>query len=98
MKLGKMMPAGTKSVDIAKENGKWFESDRPQIPLELSPDLIRQLKKNKPALEFYNQLTPSQSKQFKNWVMSAKKEETQQKRFTEMISLLEKGEKPGIKQ
>lgn len=95
--LGKMMPAGLKSVGIAKENGKWYEPDRPQTTLELSPDLYRQLKKYAAVMELYNQLAASHRKQFNNWVMGAKKEETQQKRFSEMISMLEKGEKPGMK-
>jgi uncharacterized protein YdeI (YjbR/CyaY-like superfamily) len=49
------------------------------------------------ATAHYNQLTKVRKDYFVRWVMSAKKEETRLKRAKEMIRLLEKNEKLGMK-
>lgn len=97
MRSGKMMPPGMILVEVAKQNGKWYEIDLPQQQYELSPEIINLLKSNKKAHQAYLKLTPSKRKLFTNWVMSAKRTETQQKRCNEMIELLNKGEDIGMK-
>jgi uncharacterized protein YdeI (YjbR/CyaY-like superfamily) len=97
IKSGKMKAPGITAVNIAKEKGKWDDSVASQIQFKLSSVFIDLLKTNRLAFENYDRLTPLQKKQYANWVMSAKKPETRLKRFTEMIRLLEKNEKPGMK-
>ena len=97
IKSGKMRAPGIKAVNIAKENGKWDEPYISQIVYELSPEFIELIKANRFAFENFDRLSPSQKKQYSNWVMSAKKPETRTKRLKEMIQLLEKNEKPGMK-
>lgn len=94
---GKMSAPGIKAVNTAKENGKWDDPYSSQIHFKLSPEFIDLLKTNRLAFVNFDRLAPSQKKQYSNWVMSAKKPETRLKRFTEMIRLLEKDKKPGMK-
>ena len=97
IKKGKMEQAGMQAIEIAKKNGKWDEAYTSQLNLELSSDLLISLKRNSIAFEEYLNLSPSQKKYYNNWVMSAKKPETRMKRYNEMIGLLEKGQKLGMK-
>ncbi len=94
---GRMMPPGIKSIEIAKQNRKWFEPDQPQINYALSPELINLLKAKKKAFSAYDKLSPSKRKLFTNWVMSAKRPVTRHKRFNEMVEMLIRGEDLGMK-
>lgn len=97
VKQGKMTEAGMRFVDYAKTHGIWDKVEQP-IPLfEFSPELLSILESNKKAIDFYSSLSPSQQKLYKQWVMSAKKPETRLKRCNEMIALLEKEKKLGMK-
>jgi len=97
LKTGKMTEAGMRCVNYAKTHGIWDKEDLPQPLFEFSDDLLKLLKANKKAFTFYKALSPSHKKQYKQWVMSAKKPETRLKRCNEMIGLLEKEEKLGMK-
>ena len=94
---GKITRAGLRLIDYAKETGIWDKVEIPQVPLEFSDDLLEKLKSNKKAFHFYATLSPSAQKQYKQWVMSAKKPETRLKRCDEMICMLEKDQKLGMK-
>jgi uncharacterized protein YdeI (YjbR/CyaY-like superfamily) len=63
----------------------------------LSPELEVELKKNPKAWDFYQTLTPSQQNLYAGWIMTAKKEETRQKRLREAVVLLEQNKKLGLK-
>ena len=52
-----------------------------KIVHELSVNYIQDLKKEDGTWVFYNNLSPSVRKQSVNWIMSAKKEETRDRRF-----------------
>ena len=55
------------------------------------------LQKNKSAADFFNKLAPSFKKQYLLWISAAKQPATKEKRIKESISLLEKGQKLGLK-
>jgi len=93
---GKMKKIGLKLIEAAKQNGKWDESSS-STDLELSREILALLKTNQLAFENYKKLPPSHKKNYRNWVMSAKKTETQVKRCAEMIRLLVKGQSLGMK-
>ena len=97
LKNGKMTKAGMRLVNYAKANGVWDKEDLPQPLFEFSDDFLKLLKANKKAFRFYETLSPSHQKQYKQWVMSAKRQETRLRRCNEMIGLLEKEEKLGMK-
>jgi uncharacterized protein YdeI (YjbR/CyaY-like superfamily) len=65
--------------------------------LALSSDLLGVLQANSRALQNYFKLPPSHRRRYSGWVMSAKKEETRLRRLREMIGLLEKGKRLGLK-
>jgi len=97
IKEGKMHNAGLKLVEAAKQNGKWDEVLTSQLNLKLSKEILILLKANPQAYAYYEKLPPSHKKNYNNWVMSAKKMETQERRCAEMIKLLEKGQSLGMK-
>jgi len=97
LKNGKMTKAGMRFVDYAKKHGSWDKVEEPQPIFEFSDDLLKLLKANKKAFRFYKILSPSHQKQYKQWVMSAKKPETRLRRCIEMLRLLENEEKLGMK-
>ncbi|MEP0986622.1 YdeI/OmpD-associated family protein [Ekhidna sp.] len=74
-----------------KNSGKAsFEQDK----VELSSDYKKKFKANKEAWAFFtNKLAPSYQKQSIHWVISAKREETRERRLDQLIKCSEKKEK-----
>ena len=94
-KAGLMMPPGLAAYEKreAKRTGVYsFENE----PLEFSPELLKQFKANKKAWEFFMNMPPSLIKMSKFYVMSAKKEETRQRRLQHIIDNSEKGIRSGV--
>jgi uncharacterized protein YdeI (YjbR/CyaY-like superfamily) len=60
-----------------KESGK--------IEFDWSPQFLKKFKSNKKAWDFFTSQSNSYQKYMKYWVMSAKRPETQNKRFSELI-------------
>lgn len=90
--LGKMTDFGMRLVAIAKRNGKWDEETDAQKDFAFSEELRKFLKSNKKAFPRFTALPPSHQKQYTQWVMSAKKAETQIRRMEKMIKSLVSGE------
>lgn len=90
---GKMTEAGLRLVEIAKQTGKWDEETDAQKTFTFSEELLNILQSNLKAFAQYLSLPPSHQKQYTQWVMSAKKAETRERRMKEMIRILENGEK-----
>lgn len=65
--------------------------------VELSTDLIEQIKTNKEAWDYFNKLAPSHKRNYINWIMSAKREVTRNNRVKQAIELLAKNQKLGMK-
>jgi uncharacterized protein YdeI (YjbR/CyaY-like superfamily) len=96
-KQGLLTEDGIMKVREAKASGLWDKPDRPQISLDIPKELESALAKNKKAKSFFDQLTPSYQKQFIGWIAVAKRQETKDRRIRESITLLEQGEKLGMK-
>lgn len=94
---GLMTEAGLVKISEAKASGLWEKSNRPEISANVPEELERALDENDKAREFFNQLAPSYKKRFIGWISSAKRRETIDRRVSESIALLEKGEKLGMK-
>ncbi len=96
VKEGKMAQVGLNKITEAKKSGEWFRSP---LPKELAPPLyvIEALAANKKARENFAKLAKSYKRQYIGWITSAKKQETRKKRLGEVIRLLEKNEKLGMK-
>jgi len=66
--------------------------------LEEIPDYIESGLKSRPeAWDNFNKLAPSYKRQYIAWIDSAKREETRQRRLQEALTLLEAGERLGLK-
>jgi len=93
--------------DLMTEAGLRKYRDRSAIPsrreqlggaeFTFRPALLATLQSASAAWENYNRLPPSLSKQYTGWVMSARREETQERRLKELIEVLSKGERLGLK-
>ena len=72
--------------------------DAPRPSLSLFPsDIETQLKGNRRAREYFDQLAPSFRRAYIAWIDSAKRAETKDKRLREAIRLLASGRKLGLK-
>jgi uncharacterized protein YdeI (YjbR/CyaY-like superfamily) len=54
----------------------------------IPPELHNLLENNPPSLEIFESLPPSHKKEYLNWVLSSKKEETRKKNMKKMIQML----------
>ncbi|WP_194777644.1 YdeI/OmpD-associated family protein [Pararhodonellum marinum] len=86
---GLMESAGTKMIEIAKQNGTWTALDEVDN-LTIPDDLQELFSKNKPAFENWENFARSSRRGILEWIMNAKKAETRRKRIEETVSLAEK--------
>lgn len=66
-----------------------IEKDEEVRKIELPLDFSDKLDKNEKALQFYNSLSYSGKRKYYQWITSAKKQETREKRILESILKLE---------
>ena len=94
---GRMTESGFAVIDESKKNGEW--SAAPTLPrkLELPLYMKKALAANELASKNFNRLAKSYKRQYITWLISAKREETRQKRLNEIIARLERNEKLGLK-
>ena len=97
IRQGRMTEAGLAKIREAKKNGTWAEMVTSKKTFELSPGIKKSLSANKKAWENFNKLSSSQKKQYIGWIMSAKKEETRERRLKEAIKMLTQNKKLGMK-
>ena len=97
IKQGKMTKHGKEKVKAAKNNGEWYKTAEAVKEFKMPLELTRLLSANKKTREFFNELSPSNKKQYIGWIASAKKEETREKRAGEAIRLLKAKQKLGMK-
>jgi uncharacterized protein YdeI (YjbR/CyaY-like superfamily) len=80
VKQKRMMPAGIQAFKRRKEHKSSIYTYEKEH-LALSKEYNDALKADKSAWAYYNNLTPAVKKQSINWIMSAKKQETRDRRF-----------------
>ncbi|TXN35309.1 hypothetical protein FVB32_12035 [Flagellimonas hymeniacidonis] len=81
-----MHESGLKVIEIAKKNGSWSALD--DVENEIVPeDLKASFDKNPTAFENFQNFTRGQRKSYLYWLNQAKREETRQKRITEIVTL-----------
>jgi uncharacterized protein YdeI (YjbR/CyaY-like superfamily) len=89
-KLGLMKPRGLAAFQIRKEHRSeiyGYETKAPRLPEQFE----KQFKVNKKAWDFFRTLAPWYQKTAINWVMSAKRQSTREKRLAELIGDSESG-------
>jgi uncharacterized protein YdeI (YjbR/CyaY-like superfamily) len=86
---GLIHPSGLQMIAIAKKNGTWSALD--DVDNILLPDDLQMLfSNNKIAFENWENFPRSSKRGILEWISTAKKPETRQKRIQETVSLAEK--------
>jgi len=93
--LGQMAPPGLAAFDARdpKRTGVYSFENRPR---ELTPAYEKAFRLNKKAWQFFQQEPPSIKRICIFWVMSAKQEETRQRRLSQLIESSAKGIRRGV--
>jgi uncharacterized protein YdeI (YjbR/CyaY-like superfamily) len=94
---GRMTKAGLELVNRAKQKGQWNRSSPTKRETSIPEYIQDALRTSEKALTDFTKLAPSYRRQYIGWVDSAKKEETRRKRLAEVIGVLERNEKLGMK-
>jgi uncharacterized protein YdeI (YjbR/CyaY-like superfamily) len=94
---GLMKPPGLRAIDEAKRNGHWSAPVRRPPASPMSAEFESHLRKNKKAAQFFASLASSHQRQYRDWIASAKREETRARRIEEALKLLVVGEKLGMR-
>ena len=83
--LGLMQPAGLKAFEARTEDRSAVYSYEQRHSIELDPAFERRLRRNKKAWEYFRTKSPSYRTTAVYWVMSAKKQETRERRLARLI-------------
>ena len=94
---GRMTPAGLKTVEEARQNGRWsraYSSARGAV--DVPKDLIEALKKNETANDNFESFPPSARFMYIHWINEAKRQDTRERRIHTVVVRSEKNLRPGI--
>jgi len=97
IEAGRMAPAGLGAFERRRTYAPDQLEARDVPDLSLSPDVEKALRANRKAWHNFQNLAPSYRKRYVQWLMTAKRPETRQKRLREVIAELAAGRKPGMK-
>lgn len=90
---GRMTPAGVRAFeerDRRKDAGYSYEG----LPSELPTAMLRRLRRDRAAHERWEAEWPSFRRTATHWVVSAKREETRERRFAQLLDALHAGTRP----
>lgn len=93
IKTGRMKPAGLEKIESAKKDGRWSKAYHPQSSAKLPKDFLREVSKNTKAKTFLDTLNRPNVYAIIYRLQTAKKPETRQKRISQFVNMLSKGEK-----
>jgi uncharacterized protein YdeI (YjbR/CyaY-like superfamily) len=95
---GRMTPRGQQCIDVAKKNGMWDKGVQPPpVDDSLPGALLNAFQASPEARDHYFALPEGKQRQYNIWINMAKRAETVQKRLSESILKLERGEELGLK-
>jgi uncharacterized protein YdeI (YjbR/CyaY-like superfamily) len=95
-KLGHMKPEGLRAYKYALEKPELLYGNRSDGDPVMPEDLKLQLEKNQKSYENFLRFTSSVRRIYIDWLNSAKRNETRQRRIIKIVFLSEKNQKPGI--
>ena len=90
---GLMTTAGYHIIEIAKQNGFWTILDEAEA-LTIPRDLNEAFQNRPNAKNYFSGLSRSDKRNILQWLLLAKKQETRQKRISEIIELACQNQKP----
>ncbi|WP_340820752.1 YdeI/OmpD-associated family protein [Methanolobus sp. WCC4] len=104
IKAGKMTDAGCEKIrELLEEDKNGLKVSKKETNKEakkklvIPPNVKKALSANKRASEYFNNLAPGYKRNYIEWILDAKREETRQRRLKELIKRLEENKKPGMK-
>jgi uncharacterized protein YdeI (YjbR/CyaY-like superfamily) len=89
---GRMHEAGLRSIEAAKQNGKWVLMSDVDA-LEIPSDLYASLNASFPALEYFNTSAPSYRRNVLRWLKLAKTNATREKRLQKICEFSSGGKR-----
>jgi uncharacterized protein YdeI (YjbR/CyaY-like superfamily) len=90
---GKMTTAGYEAIRVAKENGSWTTLDTVET-LTIPIQLARAFRSRPGSRKYFMGLSKSVRKMMLQWVATAKRPETIEKRVTEIAGMAAQGQRP----
>jgi uncharacterized protein YdeI (YjbR/CyaY-like superfamily) len=90
---GRVLPAGMKAWEARREDRSAVYGYEQVRALVLDSEFEARLRADGPAWEFFEGLPPSHRKQVVGWIMSAKREETRERRFVKALDMFKRGER-----
>ncbi len=90
---GLMTKAGYDIIETAKQNGCWTVLDEAEA-LIIPQDLEDEFTKRPHAKDYFLSLSRSDKRNILQWLTMAKRQETRQKRITEIVELANQNKKP----
>lgn len=93
IKARKMTEAGMKEIERAKADGRWDAAYHPPSRAEIPADLQKVIDGNKKVKEFVSTLTKANIYAITWRLATARKPETREKRFKEIVKMLKEGKK-----
>lgn len=92
VEMGRMLPAGTKEIERAREDGRWGAAYAPQSTAHVPDDLRVALTRNAKAARFFETLDRVNRYAILYRVHNAKKPETRLARIEKFVAMLAAGE------
>jgi uncharacterized protein YdeI (YjbR/CyaY-like superfamily) len=92
-KAGRMKPAGLTEVRAARADGRWESAYDPGSTMTIPADFLERLSTNRKAKEFFSTLNKANTYAIGWRLQTAKKPETRERRLTQILALLARGEK-----
>lgn len=90
---GRMRPAGLREVEAAKADGRWDAAYDGAKSMDVPPELVKALARNRKAKAFFDSLDKANRYAVCWRVQTAVKPETKQARVEKLVAMLARGEK-----
>ena len=88
---GRMRPAGRAQVESARADGRWQRAYDPPAASEVPADFLAAVARHPRALAFFRTLNRANLYAICYRLQTAKRPETRQRRFTQMLQMLKEG-------
>lgn len=92
----RMAKAGLELVKAAKQNGRWDTAYSSHKKTEIPPELLLLLKENNMAFNNFFNFSESTRNRYCQWINSAKRTETREKRLQAVLEFAELNKKAGF--
>ena len=93
IKEKRMTAAGRKEIETARRDGRWEAAYDSPRKMQVPPDFLRALKKDKRAYAFFQTLNKANTYAIAWRLQTAKKPETREKRMQALLHMLGQGKK-----